>query len=136
MIKWGADGIRLGPRSDDDSSGRSGGSPRLQERNLEKALKIAGGCRTTADDLYEQFLDELLASVIRIRAMVHSNNYEHLRSELHRLRGAAAMCAAESILAAIDDLREAAKNEDPSQVLHYFIILQDRAHGLLSGNPE
>ena len=136
MIKWGADGIRLGRRSDDDSAGASGDSPRLQARNLEKALQIAGGCKTTADELYEQFLDELLASVIRIRAMVHSDNYENLRSELHRLRGAAAMCAAESILAAVDDLREAARNQDAHRVLHFFVVLQDRAHDLLSGDSD
>lgn len=88
------------------------GNKALQDRDLAEALRISGGARDLADELYAQFLAELPGYLKGIRQLLEDRKDAPLRDLLHQLKGGAAVCAVKAFLAILDELHRAVKAGD------------------------
>ena len=102
-------------------------------RDLDEALRITGGSRELADELYEQFIDELPAQMARIEALCSEGANGPLREMLHQGKGGASVCAVKPFIEALDNLHEDVKNRAKAdQVRDSLAALRRRAGELLA----
>lgn len=79
-------------------------------RDLDDALRITGGSRELADELFVQFLDELPAQIAEVEVFLAENARADLRNLLHQIRGGASVCAVKPFIQALDDLHQHIKS--------------------------
>ena len=102
-------------------------------RDLDEALRITGGSRELADELYEQFIDELPAQMAKIEALCAEGANGPLREILHQIKGGASVCAVKPFIEALDNLHEDVKTRaDANQVQDSLAMLRRRAGELLA----
>lgn len=102
-------------------------------RDLNEALRITGGSRELADELYEQFIDELPAQMAQIEALCAEGANGPLREILHQVKGGASVCAVKPFIEALDNLHEDVKTlAGADQVRDSLAVLRRRAGELLA----
>jgi len=82
----------------------------LPVRDMEKALQAAGGKQGLAEQLYARFCSDLKPQSELIRKHGSSRNWDELWDTVHRLRGAAAICALSALEDVMQQLERAALN--------------------------
>lgn len=100
-------------------------------RDLDEALRIAGGSRELVDDLFAQFRAELPARMATISELAAAGDHEQMREVLHQLKGGAAVCAVKPFLAALEEMHRAVRSGQSDRVPPSLVTLQDRADELL-----
>ena len=100
-------------------------------RDLDEAMRIAGGSRELVDELFEQFCAELPERMATISELAAAGDYQELREALHQLKGGAAVCAVKPLIAALEDLHRAVRSGADSEVPQLLSFLEDRAEALL-----
>jgi HPt (histidine-containing phosphotransfer) domain-containing protein len=101
-------------------------------RDLDEALRITGGSRELADELYQQFIDELPAQMAQIEALCAEGANGLLREMLHQVKGGAAVCAVKPFIEALDNLHQDVKiRAEADQVRNSLAVLRRRAGELL-----
>jgi HPt (histidine-containing phosphotransfer) domain-containing protein len=102
-------------------------------RDLDEALRITGGSRELADELYQQFIDELPAQMAQIEALCAEDANGPLREMLHQVKGGASVCAVKPFIEALDNLHQDVKTRaEADQVRNSLAVLRRRAGELLS----
>ena len=102
-------------------------------RDLDEALRITGGSRALADELYGQFIDELPAQMAQIEALCAEGADGPVREMLHQVKGGAAVCAVKPFIEALDSLHEDVKaRAGADQVRDSLTLLRQRAGELLA----
>jgi HPt (histidine-containing phosphotransfer) domain-containing protein len=99
-------------------------------RDLDEALRIAGGSRELVDELFQQFCAELPGRMATISELAVARDYERLREALHQLKGGAVVCAVKPLVTALEDLHRAVKSAPHEDVPRLLAILQERADEL------
>ena len=89
-------------------------SPLSHDR--EAARKAAGGRAELADELYEQFLEELPMQIKLIKSCYIGQNWVELAETAHRLRGSTAICGVSALNRLMGELEPAALQKDDSEV--------------------
>lgn len=100
-------------------------------RDLDEAMRIAGGSRDLVDELFSQFCAELPGRMETIAALVESDDRQALRESLHQLKGGAAVCAVRPFLAALEELHEAARSGNSARLNALLADLRIHADALL-----
>lgn len=100
-------------------------------RDLDEAMRIAGGSRELVDELFEQFCAELPERMATISELAAAGDYQELREALHQLKGGAAVCAVKPLIAALEDLHRAVRTGADNAVPQLLSALEDRADALL-----
>jgi len=83
----------------------------LPTRDLEQALRVAGGQQGIADKLFNQFINELPEALGEIHMSYQSKDWPALWQHIHRLHGAAAVCGVPALHEALNRLQQAVKAE-------------------------
>ena len=100
-------------------------------RDIDAALRITGGSRALADELFDQFRAELPHHMVQLEALVAAMDMTGLRQQLHQLKGGAAVCAVTAFIEVLDELHDAARNKDQQLIPEYFLDLRRCADSLL-----
>jgi HPt (histidine-containing phosphotransfer) domain-containing protein len=103
-------------------------------RDLDEALRIAGGSRELVDELFAQFCAELPACMAAISELTAAGAHDQMREELHQLKGGAVVCAVKPFIEAVDDVHRAVKTGQYGQVEALLAILQARAKALVDSS--
>lgn len=90
----------------------TGAQALISER--DQAIRIAGGNRELADELFQMLINELPVMKERLNNAYLSTDLGELEAEAHKIYGAASYCAAQSIAVAAGELERAVicRNED------------------------
>jgi two-component system sensor histidine kinase BarA len=80
-------------------------------RDIEQAISIAGGKPELAQKLFNQFCVDLPMQSESIQRAAESRNWDELSEAAHSLRGAASICAAESLKNIAQELEEMARDK-------------------------
>lgn len=102
-------------------------------RDLDEAMRIAGGSRELVDDLFAQFCTELPGRMATISRLAEAGDYQRLREALHQLKGGAAVCAVKPFLNGLEDVHRAVKSAQDGRIEALLADLHDRADELLTG---
>jgi two-component system sensor histidine kinase BarA len=105
----------------------------LPVRDIDQALRVAGGQRGIADKLFEQFRAELPRALADIQTSHRARDWAALWQHTHRLHGAAAVCGVPALHRALSELQRAVKNEQLAAIDEGLAILQREAERLLAG---
>jgi two-component system sensor histidine kinase BarA len=103
----------------------------LPTRDLDQALRVAGGQRGIADKLFAQFLTELPAALKEIRDSHQRQDWSGLWQHTHRLHGAAAVCGVPALHFALNVLQQAVKAEQPLAIEDALVDVQHETDRLL-----
>ena len=106
----------------------------LPMRDIEQALRIAGGSEAVADKLYMALLAELPESLQCIHGLYEQGDLGAMWHEVHRLHGAAAVCAVPALHNALNNLQSAIKLEDADRIGSTLVRVQHEANRLVA-NP-
>ena len=104
-------------------------------RDLDEALRIAGGSRELVDELFGQFRAELPGRMATISELAAGGDYARMREALHQLKGGAAVCAVKPLIAALEDLHRAVRSDSYDGVPRLLAVLEECADSLLK-HPE
>ena len=102
----------------------------LPTRDLEQALRVAGGQRGIADKLFAQLMAELPSALQEIRHSHRRQDWSGLWQYTHRLQGAAAVCGVPALHFALNVLQQAVKAEQPLAIDEALVELQHEADRL------
>lgn len=88
-----------------------------QESQQNEAVKNGASTATTeakpiADNLLQMLAAEVDDNVERIQALFHSQDWEPLWQEVHRFKGAAAVCGTTALQSVLDEMGKAIKQND------------------------
>lgn len=101
-------------------------------RDLDDALRITGGSRELADELFVQFLEELPAQMAAVEIFLANSAEGELRDLLHQIRGGASVCAVKPFIEALDELHQQIKfSSDRNEALVCMTALRQRTDELL-----
>ena len=105
-------------------------------RDLDEALRIAGGSRELVDDLFAQFCAELPGRMAVIEELSVTGDRQGLREALHQLKGGAAVCAVKPFLAVLEELHQAARSGGSVGLEPLLAKLRDCAEALLAATAD
>lgn len=105
-------------------------------RDTDAALRIAGGSRELADELFKQFRNELPQQMETLKTLLHERDMESAREMLHQVKGAAAICALTGLVPELDRLREAVVDENQDRINERFESLCQLASSLSGSVAE
>jgi signal transduction histidine kinase/DNA-binding NarL/FixJ family response regulator len=98
-----------------DSEG-SRGSKQLPVRDQQSALKNSAGNQQVADDIFCMLLAEAGENLHRIDKHMKAHAWQPLWEEVHRFRGAAAVCGAPALHASLGKMETAVKKRDSEAI--------------------
>jgi two-component system sensor histidine kinase BarA len=81
-------------------------------RDVEEALRLTGGLLDVADMLIADMLGSLPQQIAEAAAALAGEDWERLRSIIHRIKGATAVCAVPALHHAVCELQRAAREAD------------------------
>jgi len=84
----------------------------IKIRDIDQALRIAGGMETVADKLLNQLIEQLPDYFESLHEMVAAQDWEQLWQILHKLHGASAVCGVPALNIAVALLQVDIKNKD------------------------
>ncbi|MES9881763.1 MAG: ATP-binding protein [Sedimenticola sp.] len=87
----------------------------VPSRDIDKAMRIVGGRKELADEIFSCFLDELPQVLEEINQHNQAQEWRSLQDTAHRLCGSSAVCGVPRIHTMIIDLENAAQNEQAAQ---------------------
>jgi two-component system sensor histidine kinase BarA len=102
----------------------------LPVRDIEQALRVAGGQQGIANKLFEQFLDELPTAMQGIEESHRERDWAALWQHAHRLHGAAAVCGVPALHRALSQLQQAVRDEQPRAIDEGMAKLRSEASRL------
>ena len=106
-------------------------------RDLEEALRITGGSRELADELFSQFLGELPAQISEAEVLLANGAHSELRDLLHQIRGGASVCAVKPFIQALDELHQEVKfSGDFNKTMALMEMLRQRTDELFADRPD
>lgn len=111
-----------------------GGESTLPVRDMDQALRVAGGQQGIADKLYRQFIDELPVALGQIHSSHAARDWPGLWQHTHRLHGAAAVCGVPALHAALNRLQTAVKAEQPLAIDDTLSAVETEMARLLADN--
>lgn len=83
----------------------------LPVRDLQQALRVAGGQQGIANKLFHQFINELPEALGEIHLSHQAKDWPALWQHIHRMHGAAAVCGVPALHDALNHLQQAVKAE-------------------------
>lgn len=95
----------------------------LPIRDMEDILRITGGRKELAVDMFTSFLVDLPTQVALIKEHFSAKNWKALGEVAHRLHGASAVCGVPALKFAVSSLEHVANNENEPEILdalHYM----------------
>jgi two-component system sensor histidine kinase BarA len=110
--------------------------PELPARDIDHALRVAGGQQGIADKLYGQFIGELPDSLTQIKRSYQKQDWAGLWQHSHRLHGAAAVCGVPALHFALNLLQQAVKAEQALAIEEGLELLEKEVGRLLSEGRE
>lgn len=106
----------------------------IPRRDLEAALASAGGRAELADSLFRQFLDELPEQVSQLDSLCQAADWKRLMDQAHRLRGAAAICGVPALNQRLEEVENAAREQDGERIEAMMPDVMAEASSLVSGD--
>ncbi|HIE54762.1 MAG TPA: response regulator, partial [Chromatiaceae bacterium] len=100
----------------------------LPIRDEVQALRIAGGSKSIAENLFAQFLNTLADDVHAMGKLVEAEQWEDLWQSIHHLQGAVAVCGVPAFSAALKQLQASVRNENrkTAQAAFQNVIVEQR----------
>jgi two-component system sensor histidine kinase BarA len=108
----------------------------LPVRDLEHALRVAGGQQGIAEKLFDQFITELPDAMQQIQESYAKKDWTGLWQHTHRLHGAAAVCGVPALHFAINQLQLAVKAEQLLAIEEALELLKKETENLLAALPQ
>jgi len=81
-------------------------------RDEAQALRITGGSKSIAENLFSQFLDSLPTETKTIGELLEAEQWAELWQAVHHLQGAVAVCGVPAFAAALKQLQSCVSEED------------------------
>jgi len=122
------------PEQQRKDSERSPSSKQLPVRDQQSALKNSAGNQQVADDIFRMLLAEADENLRRIEKHTKARAWQPLWEEVHRFRGAAAVCGAPALHALLGEMETAIKRKDPESIETHFDELQTQIDLLRASN--
>ena len=101
-------------------------------RDLEQALRVAGGNNDLAEEMFEQLCQELPLQLTSIREQAAAAEGDELVKTVHRLRGSTAVCGVPALNDVVGRLERSARAKQPQEVRSLLKQLDQEAARLLS----
>lgn len=99
----------------------------LPARDEAQALRITGGSRSIADNLFAQFIESLPGDLSTIGELLEKEQWTELWQSIHHLQGAVAVCGVPAFSAALKGLQSCVHEEDrESASLAYRQVLREQ----------
>ncbi len=108
----------------------------ITSRDFDAAMKIVGGRKELADEMFNCFLEELPQMLQQIIRHIQAQEWDSLRETAHRLCGSSAVCGVPRIHAMIIELENAAKNRQKEQADRLVAQLETEAKILIAHKPR
>ncbi|NIP74409.1 MAG: response regulator [Gammaproteobacteria bacterium] len=124
------------PRSDATPEPPTEPCRRSANQKRASALTITGGNRDLADELYAMLIDELPRMREQINDSYRMQDYARLESEAHKIHGAAAYCAVDSVTESAGNLERAVIREDYANIEDLLSRLNRDIEELLSAEDN
>jgi two-component system sensor histidine kinase BarA len=97
----------------------------LPMRDIDQALRIAGGSERIANKLFRELREELPGAIEELRSSFANRDWAELWQLSHRLQGAVSVCGVPALHRALSELQPAVALEDDAAVLR---LLERTAH--------
>lgn len=104
----------------------------FRTRDIEAALKIAGGRSKLMETLFNRFIEELPGQLESIRRCAANRDWPGLAKVVHRLHGATAICGVPAMNRLVEALEKAAHNGHENEITGLLNELEREAALLLS----
>jgi CheY-like chemotaxis protein len=89
----------------------------LPARDEAQALRITGGSRSIAENLFAQFIESLPGEVSTIGELLEKEQWTELWQSIHHLQGTVAVCGVPALSAALKALQASVHEEDREAAL-------------------
>jgi len=106
----------------------------VTSRDLQGAIRIAGGRADLAQDLFDRFLDELPSQLKQIKSSAMQKAWSELWEHVHRLLGAAAVCGVPRLERLLRSLEQAAEKADEDQIARLLSAIEKESRLLADSN--
>ncbi|MEJ1355887.1 MAG: ATP-binding protein [Candidatus Sedimenticola sp. (ex Thyasira tokunagai)] len=108
----------------------------LPSRDIDAAMKIVGGRKELADEMFDCFLEELPHMLAEINRHNQAEDWHNLRETAHRLCGSCAVCGVPRIHTMIADLENLAENRQAEQANALIVKIMNEAKFLMEQKPQ
>ncbi|MEJ1381557.1 MAG: Hpt domain-containing protein, partial [Candidatus Sedimenticola sp. (ex Thyasira tokunagai)] len=108
----------------------------LPSRDIDAAMKIVGGRKELADEMFDCFLEELPHMLAEINRHNQAEDWHNLRETAHRLCGSCAVCGVPRIHTMIAGLENLAENRQAEQANALIVKIMNEAKFLMEQKPQ
>ncbi|OOZ37380.1 response regulator [Solemya velesiana gill symbiont] len=110
----------------------SSGRDILPSRDAEEALRIAGGRKELADEMFMRLIQDLQTMGKQLRDNLENQDWSELKENAHRLHGSAAVCGVSALKKYVSDLERAADEESLEQAVRSMLLVDQETATLSS----
>lgn len=107
----------------------------LPVRDLEQALRVAGGNADLAEEMFQQLCRELPLELTSIQEQAAARDWSGLLKTVHRLRGSTAVCGVPALNDVVGRLEQSARAKSPPETRTLLKLLDQEIARLLSPTP-
>jgi two-component system sensor histidine kinase BarA len=101
-------------------------------RDRKQLLLATGGDRQLAQQMFNEFCEELPKDISTIRQLFAASNWDELWEIVHRLHGSTSMCGVPALNAVIKELEGRCKSRDSNETNQLVKLLESEADALLT----
>ncbi|MES9958301.1 MAG: response regulator [Sedimenticola sp.] len=103
----------------------------LKSRDVEEALRIAGGREELAEEMFQRLLHDLELMGTELREKLEQQDWINLKEVAHRLHGSAAVCGVPALKKHVADLEKAADRSDLDLATASMALVEEETGTLL-----